>query len=203
MKKLLANQKGFTVQELLVGLAILAIVGAIAIPAFKSYLYDAKVKGISADLQAVSSAVENFKSDTGSYPYAPRCLVDPNWASYANVCGDANRWNGKYLRKTIENWTACSLDPTASETDKNGCYNIAYGTVEITNTVGTNGAVALVGLDERTALDVFAVLTGGDVGKYANYTNANIPKTEVEGKSTGAWVVQDTTTGKYTVYIDF
>ena len=204
MKELLTNQKGFTVQDLLIGLTIIAILGAIAFPRlFGSYLYDAKVKGMSADLQAVASAVENFKSDTGAYPYAPRCFLDPNWASYANVCGNANRWNGKYLKKTIENWVACTLAPTSTETDPNGCYNLAYGTVEITNATGTNGAIALTGLDERTALDVYAVLTGGDVGKYTDYANANISKTATEGQSTGAWVEQDATTGTYTVYIDF
>jgi type IV pilus assembly protein PilA len=63
-----ANQRGFTLIELMIVVAIIAILAAIAIPAYQNYLIRTQVtEGISLATGA-KAAVWDFYSNTGRYP---------------------------------------------------------------------------------------------------------------------------------------
>ena len=64
MKKVLKNKKGFTLVELLVVLAILAILIAIAVPVMAGALNDAKEKVVLADARAAYIAYELKRTET-------------------------------------------------------------------------------------------------------------------------------------------
>jgi type IV pilus assembly protein PilA len=62
------NQRGFTLIELMIVVAIIAILAAIAIPAYQNYLIRSQVtEGVSLATGA-KAAVWDFYSNTGRYP---------------------------------------------------------------------------------------------------------------------------------------
>ncbi len=189
-------RKGFSLLEVVGTLVVVGILLTLAAPKIKAKIYEAKVTKLANNIIALKDAESQFNSDTGSYAYAPRCFVDKNWGSYDKVCGDPDRFAGPYVDMRVSGWVDCTLDPTASQSDKAGCFEPDYGdTVEITDTKGTHGAVAVTGLDQQTAYDVYSVIVGKPIGtKYSS---------DPSDSTTGAWVEKDATSGKYTVYVSF
>ena len=65
MKK---TQKGFTLIELMIVVAIIAILAAIAIPAYQDYLVRTQVSEGAVLTDGAKTAVAEFYSNTGRYP---------------------------------------------------------------------------------------------------------------------------------------
>ncbi|MBD9370241.1 type IV pilin protein [Xanthomonas sp. XNM01] len=59
---------GFTLIELMIVVAVIAILVALALPSYMDYVLRSKVRTAQADLQALSAAVENHRQRTLSYP---------------------------------------------------------------------------------------------------------------------------------------
>ena len=62
------GHSGFSLIELMVSLSIVAILVAIAIPAFNRYRDRAKIAQAQADLRKIRGAVEMLAIDTGEWP---------------------------------------------------------------------------------------------------------------------------------------
>ena len=60
--------KGFTLLELLIVVAIIAILSAIAIPNFLSAQLRSKIARVNEEMQTVATALESYKVDNGIYP---------------------------------------------------------------------------------------------------------------------------------------
>lgn len=75
MKKLLSNQKGFTIIELLVVIVIIGILVALLLP----NLFSAQQRGRDADrkndLKTIQQQLEAYYSDNNAYPLATADLV--------------------------------------------------------------------------------------------------------------------------------
>ncbi len=69
------NKKGFTLIELLIVVAIIGILAAIAVPNFLNAQMRAKVSRTVADMQAVSTSLEQYYLDHNSY------VEDHDWPS--------------------------------------------------------------------------------------------------------------------------
>ncbi|MGE7928412.1 prepilin-type N-terminal cleavage/methylation domain-containing protein [Lysinibacillus xylanilyticus] len=65
-KKLLKNQKGLTLIELLAVIVILAIVAAIAIPAIGNIIENSRIKGMKADIANVISAANIYQTENNN-----------------------------------------------------------------------------------------------------------------------------------------
>ena len=65
MKK---NQKGFTLIELMIVVAIVGILAAIALPAYQDYVIRSKVSELEAALAACKTSVAEYASSHGSLP---------------------------------------------------------------------------------------------------------------------------------------
>jgi len=63
-------QKGFTLIELMIVVAIIAILAAIAIPAYQDYLVRTQVSEGAVLADGAKTAVAEFYSNTGRYPEA-------------------------------------------------------------------------------------------------------------------------------------
>lgn len=75
LRKMMTNQKGFTLIELMVVIAIIGILAAIAIPKMSSATDSAKIAKIQADLRTLGGAISTYNAQKGSDPTAAGDLV--------------------------------------------------------------------------------------------------------------------------------
>lgn len=88
--------KGFTLIELMIVVAIIAVLAAIAIPAYQDYLIRAQVTEGMSLASGAKSAVWDYISNTGQYPsnnesagMAPKAEVVGSYVSSVDVAGGA------------------------------------------------------------------------------------------------------------------
>ena len=60
-------QRGFTLIELMIAIAILAIITAIAIPAYQTYITEAKLSTARSNMDSIRIFLEDRRLETGSY----------------------------------------------------------------------------------------------------------------------------------------
>ncbi len=80
--------RGFTLIELLVVVAIIGILSAVGIPAYKDYLAIARDKDAQAAVMSIAASQEAYKLINGKYHYSPGSTsnkCDANAASTVNV----------------------------------------------------------------------------------------------------------------------
>lgn len=74
------NNKGFTLIEIMIVVAIVAILSAIALPSYDRYVKKSRARGASADLVALSLSLENRFQKSLAYP----TLSDQNPVGHAD-----------------------------------------------------------------------------------------------------------------------
>ena len=68
-------QTGFTLIELMIVVAIVAILSAVAVPAYSSYSMRGKIPDATSNLAALRVSMEQFYQDNRNYGTAPACGV--------------------------------------------------------------------------------------------------------------------------------
>lgn len=135
------DERGFTLLELMVVVAIIAIIAAILVPNFFHARAQAAVSACESNIRAIATAAELYYSDNQQYPTAG---IDPVSTSF----GDANTTPGRYLSQT-------PLDPAGGGT----------GYVFTADNAPSNGqqgyTILCTGVHDSSAL---TKLTGGTNG---------------------------------------
>lgn len=73
------NQQGFSLVELLVVLAILALLLTLAVPRYFSSIDRAKESALIEDLSTLRESIDKFYGDTGQYPESLSKLVEQKY----------------------------------------------------------------------------------------------------------------------------
>ena len=72
-----ALRQGFTLIEILVVVAIIGMLGAVAVPAYMNYLADARVATTRSLIANVDVAVKSYNMKHGKYPESLEVLQEP------------------------------------------------------------------------------------------------------------------------------
>lgn len=82
---------GFTLLELMVGVAIVGILAAIAVPSYVSYLRRGKLSEGTGALSEMQVRMESYFQNTGSYGVVPGCGITPGtYTNFTLACVSAN-----------------------------------------------------------------------------------------------------------------
>ncbi len=101
------RKTGFTLAEVLVTIAILAIMAAVLLPALNNQLTKGDTSRISSDLTNLRSGVQAFFSDIRQYPGSTDQLVTPLNASSTDILGKSyqpsaiSAWKGPYISRDV------------------------------------------------------------------------------------------------------
>jgi len=82
------NRKGFTLVELMVVVAIVAILAAVAVPMYSKYRCRASWADVQGCMADIGMRLENYRSNRGRYPAGGSIWSDLGYTSGAPDCGD-------------------------------------------------------------------------------------------------------------------
>ena len=81
-----SDKKGFTLLELLVVIAVIAILAAVAIPIYARSREKAAESACLHNQKVIRLAAEEYKNDNGSYPETVQVLVDGGYLKSMPNC---------------------------------------------------------------------------------------------------------------------
>jgi type IV pilus assembly protein PilE len=100
MSRIPRHQSGFTLMELMIVVAIIAILSAIAIPQYQAYITRSKLTEATSNLSSVRAAMEQYYQDNRAYvcpsatPTTPPSPAQPTMNYFQFVCTLAPDANG-------------------------------------------------------------------------------------------------------------
>jgi len=94
-------QKGFTLIELMIVVAIIGILAALAIPAYSDYTIKAKVSESASLTGALKAGVEIYFSENGALPDLTDNTVNADNNAWYDALGVSSQFSGKYASSVL------------------------------------------------------------------------------------------------------
>lgn len=151
MKNFIKNQKGFTLVELVVVIAIIGILAGIAVPRFLDATASARGAKIVADMRTIQSAEMIYYAKNAKYPTSQgdfADLVQGNWPGVPT---------GKFIIAQVLKAKGGTTEGVAGD---NAVYNYDPGTDGASGTITLKGAENVTGVESTSY--TLTVLLGGD-----------------------------------------
>ena len=102
-----AISRGMTIVEVLMALAILAIIAAVVLPTTAGQLRQGHATALANQLANLRDAIGNYRENVGAYPISLTQLTTPPVAGDDDSCGadlstaEMNAWRGPYINQNI------------------------------------------------------------------------------------------------------
>ena len=93
------RRQGFTLMEVLLVLAILVILGSLAIVSITRIQGGAEIRAARSQVSLIESAMRYYRLDVGSYP-SSQDGINALYTVPTNIANPA-KWNGPYLEKQL------------------------------------------------------------------------------------------------------
>jgi general secretion pathway protein G len=115
-----ARSSGFTLIELIVVIALVAVLAAVVAPNLLGKATEANRKSAGIQLEKIANAVELYRLETGRYPEELTDLVKKPQG--------VERWNGPYIRKMSQLKDPWGHELLMQRPGENGPFDIvSYG----------------------------------------------------------------------------
>jgi prepilin-type N-terminal cleavage/methylation domain-containing protein len=104
---MVARRRGFTLAEILIGVAIVAILAALLVPTVGGRLRQAQASAIGDELTNLTSAITAYRQNVLKYPMTLALLTTTPTTGHKDICGvnmvnaNISRWQGPYLARSI------------------------------------------------------------------------------------------------------
>jgi prepilin-type N-terminal cleavage/methylation domain-containing protein len=142
------RRSGFSLAEILVAIAISAVVAAVVIPSIGGQLRSGEESRVQQDLSNIRSGIEQFLADVHRYPNSIGQLTNVPTASAAGqpgltggvyTAGQVGRWRGPYISKDSVLALKTGFDVSMNTAFTAVTYaGISYLTITITSFDNTN-----------------------------------------------------------------
>jgi general secretion pathway protein G len=133
-----SSQRGFTLVELLVVLAILALLAGLVGPQVMKFLGSSKTKTAKLQIEEFASALDLYRLEVGRYPTSSEGLD-----SLVRKPSDAPNWSGPYLKKAQTPKDPWGFEYRYRAPGEHGAYDIySYGADNAQGGEGENQDVA-------------------------------------------------------------
>ncbi len=135
------RQRGFTLIEAMIAVAILAIVAAIAIPAYNGYITTSRLGVARSNMDSLRMALEDYKLDNNSY-------VGGSWSGGSGTLGNNLGWRpegdqDRYTYNVITTANSTSYSVVVTEISSNAwvrCDNRMQKCCDSSNTSSSASA---------------------------------------------------------------
>jgi general secretion pathway protein G len=164
---------GFTLGEVLVSVAIVAVLAAVVLPSIGSQITKGDQGRVSSDLLSMRSAIEQFVSDVRRYPASVgQLIVKPaaatatagplKAATQASPCPSPAAFTTTYTAAEVARWRGPYLNKDSAAVVSSGYAQTIRTCFDYRTTAGiTYETILLPGIDQATALALDAAMDDG------------------------------------------